>query len=191
MSQRISIRVAKAVLACFLIVALTSCAASVKPGKLFGRSKPKKVKPTNCPSISILSDAATLTRFAKPGSTDIQNTLYDAQILKVALKCKVKDGVVRAEFGMSGKITLGPSGRPGSAELPVFAALTLKDQDVIRKITRRSSVSIKKGRRTANFIELVKGFDFRLAAGKKATDYEMLTGFNLTPTQIKYNRRYQ
>lgn len=191
MTRLLSVRMAKAIVAGVLIAALTACSANISTPKLFGRSKAKKPKPSNCPAISILSDASSLTRFARPGSTDIQNTLYDAQLLKVAIKCKVQDGLVRAEFGMSGKITLGPSGSPGSTDLPVFAALTLKDQDVIRKITRESSVTVKKDSRTANFIELIKGFQFRLAPGKKATDYEILTGFNLTPAQIKYNRRYQ
>ncbi|PLX44667.1 MAG: hypothetical protein C0605_02235 [Hyphomicrobiales bacterium] len=180
-------------IAAVLIVALAGCSSTISPGKLFGRGK-AKVKtnaPPNCPSISILADAATLTRFARPGTTDITDTLYDAQILKVAIKCKVEGGVVRTEFGVSGSITLGPSGTPGQTDLPIFAALTLKDQDVLRKITRDSSVTIKAGKRTANFIEIVKRFEFRLAAGKAATDYEILTGFNLTPAQVKYNQRYQ
>lgn len=193
MTQRNSGRVAGTVAALMLVLALAACSGTVSTGKLFGRGKAKvkTTSPPNCPIISILADASTLTRFGKSGSTDITNTLYDVQILKVALKCKVKDGVVRAEFGVSGTITLGPSGTPGKTQLPIFAALTLNDQDVIRKITRNSSVTIKGGSRTADFIEIVDRFDFRLAAGKKATDYEILTGFNLSPAQVKYNQRYQ
>jgi hypothetical protein len=168
---------------------LTGCASG--GGGLFGSRGKKAVKAIkkNCPSIATLSQAASITIFTPGAAPRIENVRYDAQIVKAALDCKVKGNQVISEFGLSGRISLGPRGTAGKKVLPVFAALTLKDQDVRNKIFRKTDVTIKPGRRNADFIEVIRNFTFTLGAGKKPTDYEVLVGFDLTPTQLRYNQR--
>ena len=175
---------------CMLLGALmlTGCASG---GPLFGSKdkKPARVVKKNCPSIATLSQASSLTVFVPGAKQSIENVRYDASIAKAALDCKVKGNQVISEFGRSGRISLGPKGAPGKKNLPVFAALTLKDRDVRNKVFRKTDVTIKPGRRNADFIEVIKDYTFTLDAGKKPTDYEILVGFDLTNAQLKYNQR--
>jgi len=168
---------------------LAGCASG--GGGLFGKrnKKPAKVVVKNCPSIAILSQTSSITVFVPGAKPALENIRYDALIAKVAMDCKVKGNQVVAEFGLSGRISLGPKGAPGEKILPVFAALTLKDQNVRNKIYRKTDVTIKRGRRNADFIEVIKNFTFTLGAGKKPTDYEMLVGFDLSRAQLQYNQR--
>ncbi len=172
-----------------LVVALLSGCAS--GGSLFGSrdKKPAKVVKKNCPSIATLSQASGITVFVPGTKQALENIRYDALIAKAALDCKVKGNQVIAEFGMSGRISLGPKGAAGKKILPLFAALTLKDKDVRNKIFRKTDVTIKPGRRNADFIEVIKDFTFTLGPGKKPTDYEVLVGFDLTNAQLQYNQR--
>ncbi len=160
-------------------------------GGMFGRGdkKPAKITAKNCPSIAVLSQASSITVFAPGAKHSIENIRYDARIAKVAVDCKVSGNQVTAEFGLSGRISLGPKGVPGKKSLPVFAALTLKDQKVRDKVVRNSTVTLRPGRRNANFIEVIDDYTFTLDAGKKPTDYEILAGFELSPAQLRYNQR--
>ncbi len=162
-------------------------------GGMFGRGdkKPAKIVAKNCPTIAVLSQASSITVFAPGAKQSIENIRYDARIAKVAVDCKLSGNQVIAEFGLSGRISLGPKGVPGKKSLPIFAALTLKDQKVRDKLVRNSTVTLKPGRRNANFIEVIKDYRFTLDAGKKPTDYEILAGFELSPAQLRYNQRIQ
>ncbi len=176
--------------AVLLVFALLSGCAS-GGGGLFGSrdKKPAKVVKKNCPSIATLSQASGITVFVPGAKQALENIRYDALIAKAALDCKVTGNQVVAEFGMSGRISLGPKGAPGKKILPLFAALTLKDKDVRNKIFRKTDVTVKPGRRNADFIEVIKDFTFTLGPGKKPTDYEVLVGFDLSPAQLQYNQR--
>ncbi len=172
-----------------LLAPLIGCSMSV--GSLFGsgNSKPDLATSANCPRISTLADASSLSVFAPGSRALIENLAYEADITRVLLDCKVKDQVVTADFGLAGRVNLGPRGEAGKKTLPVFAALTLGDQKVITRLSRDSVVTVDPGNRTGKFYEVIEKYSFTMAPDKKPQDYEILVGFRLTPAQLDYNRK--
>ncbi|HFQ14894.1 MAG TPA: hypothetical protein ENK41_00945 [Rhodobacteraceae bacterium] len=172
-----------------LLAPLIGCSMSV--GNLFGSrdEKPDLATSANCPRIATLADASSLSVFAPGRRASVENLAYEADITRVLLDCKVKDQVVTADFGLAGRVNLGPRGEGGKKTLPIFAALTLGDKKIITRLSRDSVVTIDPDNRTGKFYEVIEKYSFTMAPGKKPQEYEILVGFRLTPAQLDYNRK--
>lgn len=163
------------------MLATAGCSATISD------INPFSSEPQPCPPAGTLVDAATVTEFAG-SSTSQSNVRYKAEITRSAFDCSVSGNVVEGTVAMVGEVSLGRRGRVGSISLPVFVAVTLRDQEVVSKRFDTIEMNIDAGQRRASFEKMIPDFSFNLAPGKKTSDYEILVGFNLTPEQVAYNR---
>src|SRR5262249_31664023 len=146
---------------------------------------------TPCPASAVLADAAVVTKL-KPGSPvqrDPANVLFTAEMAQPMLACNYDREAnklsVDISFGIRasrGAAAAGPDPR-----LPFFIAIVDVDNNVVSKKLFQAEPAMG-GKAQNIFTENVNKFVVPLAMDKRPADYEILTGFQLTPEELAYNR---
>lgn len=142
-----------------------------------------------CPNAAPLVDAVNLTEFGRGNARDESNIVHTARIEGSVFDCDVSGDRVRGRLGVAGSVTLGRKGQAGTVTLPIFIALTRSDSEVVSKRFDTVEVEIERGETTAQFEKVIPDYEFNLAGEASTLSYEILTGFNLRPDQVEYNRK--
>ncbi|MSP95380.1 MAG: hypothetical protein EXR00_08920 [Alphaproteobacteria bacterium] len=147
-----------------------------------------------CPSTAVLSDAVTVTK-VKPGTpsgmaANPQNVVLTAEMSRAQLECDYdrEANTLSVDISFAVRATRG-AGAAGAAEpaLDYFVAIVDIDNNVLVKKQFQSRPALG-NRQTGVFQENVESFAIPLMEGKRPYDYEILTGFQLTPDELAYNR---
>lgn len=144
--------------------------------------------PQPCPHAATLGDAQTVTEFGRARSEAENNVVYRADIQRTVFECQVAGDMVTGRLAVLGQVTLGRKGRAGDLSLPIFVALTRNGSEIVSKRFDTVTVTVPRGQTTALFEKVIADYSFSLA-GQPSQTYEILSGFNLTPEQIAYNRK--
>ena len=144
-----------------------------------------------CPSTAVLADAVTVTKL-KPGTAapGPANVLLRAEMSQAELKCdydRVKNTLsVDVSFDVRATRSAGTAEGPDPS-LDYFVAVVDADGNVLSKRVLQSQPAL--GRNNAGvYTQKVSKFPVPLAMDKRPYDYEILTGFQLTPAELAYNR---
>jgi hypothetical protein len=144
-----------------------------------------------CPASAVLADAAFVTKL-KPGAPvqpNPANVVFSAEMAQPKLKCDYDRMAnklsVDISFGV--RASRGAAAAAGDPELSFFVAIVDVDNNVIFKKVFQAAPNM--GGKTSNvFTESLNNFAVPLAMDKRPPDYEILTGFQLTPEELAYNR---
>jgi hypothetical protein len=146
-----------------------------------------------CPRLSLLQDAADITRFAGPGPAhDARTLVLTGSITAVPAKCQngEEKNTVQATLHVIASLHRGPAAQGDAAQLPYFIALTenghvLSEQDFTLSGQFRPNVDTVRA----------EGDDIGLAVQvsktKSAAAYHIYVGFRLTAEELAYNRQAQ
>ena len=145
-----------------------------------------------CPVTAVLSDATTVTKL-KPGtpagSRDAANVVFTAEMSQAMLDCDYDRTnnrlTVGIEFAVKG--TRGPAAQATEPQLDFFVAVVDADNNIISKNIFHGQPEMR-GRMSNTYTQNVENFPVPLAMDKRPYDYEILTGFQLTPDELTYNR---
>jgi hypothetical protein len=163
------------------VVAVTLAAAA-----LAGCTQPDKFAPA-CPQLTLLGDAADLTRF-RPSGQDITDMVLDARITAVPAACSSIDRkTVKATLNVTMEFNRGPAASGPDAALRYFVAVTedsriLDEQDYGLSTTFPTNVD----RVTVTGQDIT--LDLPVTPDRSAAAYKVYVGFRLTPEQLAYNR---
>jgi len=145
-----------------------------------------------CPVTAVLADAVTVTKL-RPGTPagplNPANVAFTAEMSQAMLDCdydpEQNSLVMDIEFAVKG--TRGPAAMGPDPQLDFFVAVIDADNNVVTKSVFRASPAMA-GRATNVFTQNVANFSVPLAMDTRPYDYEILTGFQLTPDELAYNR---
>src|SRR5579872_1791527 len=145
-----------------------------------------------CPATGVLSDAASVTKL-KPGTSVAMprpaDVAFEAEMSQARLDChydRVANTLtVDIHFAVRG--TRGPAAAATDPQLPFFVAVVDADNNVLAKSVYNSEPKME-GRPTSTYTETIANFPVALAMDRRPSDYEILTGFQLTPDELAYNR---
>ena len=145
-----------------------------------------------CPVSAVLSDATTVTKLrpgTPAGSRDPANMVFTAEMSQAMLDCDYDRNANRltvdVEFAI--KATRGAAAQGADPQLDFFVAVVDADNNIISKTVFHSQPELR-GRMTNTYTQSVDGFPVPMAMDKRPYDYEILTGFQLTPDELAYNR---
>lgn len=152
--------------------------------------------PPECPRVSVLNDASTLTRFGPGPGRDLVDVDYRAEFSDVRSGCrfatddaKKLDKLVVAVAPVF-VATRGPASESGNAEFAYFVSVVGANQEILNQ--QRFSVSVAfPGNRTR--VELRQddppvSIDIPLR-DEQAERYEIIVGFQLSRDELDYNHR--
>ena len=145
-----------------------------------------------CPSTGVLSDAVTVTKL-KPGTqaalSNPANIAFTAEMSQAKLDCNYDraQNKLSVDISFAVKATRGPAAMGPDPQLDFFVAIVDADNNVISKNVYHGQPSMA-GRATNIYTQNVGNFPVPLGMDKRPYDVEILTGFQLTPDELAYNR---
>jgi hypothetical protein len=145
-----------------------------------------------CPIAAVLSDAVTVTKF-KPGAPAVANpdpntVMFTAEMAKPVLTCRYdnKKITLSVDVAFPVRASRGP-GVATDPPLDFFVAVVDVENNVLVKKVYEFQPALG-GNRSAQWTQNVKDVVVPIEMDKRPADYEILTGFQLTPDELALNR---
>ena len=145
-----------------------------------------------CPSTAVLSDAVIVTKL-KPGTLasvpNPANVAFTAEMSQAKLDCNYdrSQNKLSVDINFAVKAARGPAATGTDPQVDFFVAIVDADNNIISKIVYHGKPDMA-GRTTNIYTQSVRNFAVPLGMDKRPYDYEILTGFQLTPDELAYNR---
>jgi hypothetical protein len=145
-----------------------------------------------CPATAVLSDAATVTKFKQGVSAAMAKAAdisFQAEMSQAKLDCNYNrtDNKLAVSIRFAVRAARGPGAAASDPQLPFFVAIIDSDNNIVAKSMYNSQPQMS-GRTNNTYTEAVSSFPVPLAMDRQPSDYEILTGFQLTPDELAYNR---
>ena len=145
-----------------------------------------------CPSTAVLSDAVTVTKL-RPGAPATMpnpaNVVLSAEMSQAQLECEYngETNALTIEINFAVRATRGPAAMGPDPDLEYFIAMIDAGGNLLTKNIFKSQPDLD-GRMMGQYTQNVSNFVFPLAMDMRPIDYQLLTGFQLTPAELAYNR---
>ena len=145
-----------------------------------------------CPATGVLAEAASVTKL-KPGASAAApkpaDIAFQAEMSQAMLDCNYNriSNTLSLSLKFAVRASRGPGASGADPQLPFFVAIIDSDNNVLSKQVYNSA-PLMEGRANATYTESVSSFPVPLAMDRRPSDYEILTGFQLTPDELAYNR---
>ncbi|SCA55582.1 conserved exported hypothetical protein [Candidatus Terasakiella magnetica] len=152
-------------------------------------------KPEPCPRVTVLKNAAELTKFKEGPGRDLIDVLFEAKVTNVLSQCyydvdyDTRAGAITAQVAPVIAAKRGPADQSRSAELSYFIAVIDDNKKVLQKSTFPMKLAFP-GNLTQNEVR-DEPVDLTIVTNG-ATDgsnYEIYIGFQLSREEMAYNHR--
>jgi hypothetical protein len=143
-----------------------------------------------CPRGVIPADAAQITRFRDGPGRDLTDVVVTANILNMLVdQCKYdKNSVAVRNFQIAITADRGPADRSKAADFEYWVAVV----DPERKILTRETFKVHFDFSELNHVgTVITDLEPRIPLPDvmKATEYQIVVGFQLTPDELAWNRK--
>jgi hypothetical protein len=129
-----------------------------------------------CPRVQVAARDNNLTIFETGRVGEAMAVMHRGEITKTARECQVEAGRVTVKYGFSGRVLLGPRGRPGPIMLPV--AISVQDAKRERVAADRAQVEVAVGaERPIGYFSIVKTVTFDVPEGARPGEFVIQVGF--------------
>ena len=146
-----------------------------------------------CPPSAVLSDAVTVTKLM-PGSplavySDGSNVAFTAEMSKADLKCEYNPerNTLNVDISFAVRATRNTAAPATDPPLDFFVAVVDVDGNVLSKKVYQNQPDLG-GKPSAQWVQHINSFPVPITKDKRPGDYEILTGFQLSPAELAYNR---
>lgn len=131
----------------------------------------------NCPRFTTKSSDRLLTIYEIGRVGDGLAIRHRGEITKTARECRISSDEVSVKYGFAGRVLLGPSGSPGTYDLPVRVYVSDRSNEVVASQTMRVSVNISEDKPIGYFSQ-VREISVPLPRGVPPSDYQVFVGFD-------------
>ena len=173
------------------MLAIGGLALSLSACSMFGDDGP----PGKCPHVSILADAASITKFRAGQGKDLIDVVYEGEFTGIKASCEYDldddtgAGPLHIELTPTFKATIGPAALSKTVSLPYFVAIT----DSARKVLNRQKFDVDMifpgNAPAAGLTDEPVTVTIELSPELRGQHFELFLGFDLTKEEIDYNRR--
>jgi hypothetical protein len=134
----------------------------------------------DCPPVAIRAGASTFA-VAAPGKQAVGNDVrFQATITKTARECVQNGAEITAHIGIQGRIIAGPSGAPGSIEIPMRVAVVQGGvgEKVIATKAYRTTVTMSSEEGSEPFTLVADDLVYPTPSANDADKYIFYIGFD-------------
>ena len=148
----------------------------------------------DCPPVSILSEAASITRYAKGARRTILDVNFSGKITGFKGKCSYEfdsntgKGTVEINVLTKFKMKRGAANRSQQATFQYFVSVVNDDGHILEKKIFPYSVKFNKNRPWAKDQDSPVELSIPLRAGKTGQDFKVYVGFQLSQEELEFNR---
>lgn len=142
-----------------------------------------------CPIPAVLADTATITVMRPGAPADLANELYTVSLTDAQSDCvfNQRSGIIKASLDLTFQARRAPTREAASYSVPFFVVVHEAAKLYAKRIYNLK-VDFAPGASTATIQQSPEDTEIQLEAGKMPWNYQLLSGFQLTPAQIEYNK---
>ena len=130
-----------------------------------------------CPRFVVASRDNNIT-FYEPGRAgDGLAIMHRGEITKTARECHVEPGKVTVKYGFSGRVLLGPKGKPGNISLPLNVSVTDSKRAKVAADSMKIDVMVGADK-LIGYFSAVRTVTFAVPEGSRPGEFEMMVGFD-------------
>ncbi len=130
-----------------------------------------------CPKFVTWPRDNFITIYEQGRVGDGMAVMHRGEITKTARECSIEPGRVTVKYGFSGRILLGPKGRPGPITLPVLVFVT--DEKRARLTTDKLTVDVNVSvENPIGYFSAVRTVTFDIPEGSRPGDYQVFVAFD-------------
>jgi hypothetical protein len=130
-----------------------------------------------CPRLSISPRGNHLTIYEDGRAGDGLAIMHRGEITKTARECQIEPGRVTVKYGFSGRVLLGPRGKPGSVTLPVNVVVTDSKREKIAGDSMSVGVAVAVDN-PIGYFSAVRSVTFDIPEGTRPGEFEVFVGFD-------------
>lgn len=136
-----------------------------------------------CPRMVVATRDNNIT-FYEPGRAgDGLAIMHRGEITKTARECQVEPGRVTVKYGFSGRVLLGPRGKPGHVTLPIN--VTVSDSKRAAVSSEQMKVDVEVGSdKPIGYFSTVHTVSFAVPEGSRPGEFELTVGFDNSPAAL-------
>ena len=129
-----------------------------------------------CPRFVVWSRDNNLTIYEAGRIGDGLAVMHRGEITKTARECSIEPGRVTVKYGFSGRVLLGPRGKPGTVSMPlsIFVTDAKRERIAADKIKVDVAISLDK---PIGYFSTVRTVTFNIPEGTRPGEYEVFVGF--------------
>lgn len=149
------------------------------------KTSPPAASPTaptdvDCPGIQIRQGASTFQQSGPDNGSAALSLRYQANFIRFARECAVRDGNVVMKVGVEGRVILGPAGAPGQLTLPVRLAVVKEGLEPTTIWTKFYMVPVMMppGQPNVLFTHVEEDMSFPNPPGEELDKYVIYVGFD-------------
>lgn len=132
-----------------------------------------------CPRFQVASRDHHVTIFEPGRAGDSLGVMHRGEITRTARECSIEGSRVTVKYGFSGRILLGPRGRPGVIHLPVQVSVRDQKRAAIGADRTTVEASVTMDNPIAYFSQ-VRTVTFDVPEGSRPGDIDVFVGFEQT-----------
>jgi hypothetical protein len=130
-----------------------------------------------CPRFAVWPRDHHVTIYEPGKLGDGLAVVHRGEITQTARECQIQGTRVTVKYGFSGRVLLGPRGRPGAVTLPVNVFVT--DAKRARISNERASVDVAVSLdKPIGYFSVVRTVTFDVPVGARAGEFEVFVGFD-------------
>lgn len=130
-----------------------------------------------CPRFQAWSRDNAVTIYEAGRAGDSLAVMHRGEITKTARECQIESGRITVRYGFSGRVLLGPRGKPGVVTLPltVFVTDAKRERIASEKVLVEVPVALEK---PIGYFSTVKTVTFSIPEGTRPAEFEVFVGFD-------------
>lgn len=142
-----------------------------------------------CPDVSILANTSFIPVFDPKKGADPANIVYTMQMVGVESHCDYskRENAADVNLAIKFRATRSPGGDEAHYKVPYYLAVT-SDGKIIDKQIHWLEFDFPKSVATLRGEEKIDSLPIKMAPQKRSFEYHVLAGFQLTQSQIDYNK---
>lgn len=130
-----------------------------------------------CPRFQVWPRDHHVTIYEQGRVGDGLAVMHRGEITQTARECQIEGNRVTVKYGFSGRVLLGPKGRPGTISLPVNVFVTDAKRERIAQDRATADVIVSADKPIA-FFSAVKTVTFTIPEGSRPGEFEVFVGFD-------------
>lgn len=180
------VRKARAAMVLALSLPFLAAGCSSSPDEAAAAAVAAEETPS-CPRVSIVRGADEVTRFREGAGQDLTDVASRAILADFTGGCEPGSQEVTVDLNLILAAEKGPALQEDRADYRYFVAVADAQGTVLAKEEFDTTVAFPAGQSRAGTVEELSQ-TIPLAEGRRAGDYQILLGFQLTPQELSYNR---
>jgi len=129
-----------------------------------------------CPRFTVWSRDNNLTIYEQGRVGDGLAIMHRGEITKTARECEIQSGRVVVKYGFSGRVLLGPRGKPGIISMPLNVFVTDGKRERIAQDRMKVDVTVAPDK-PIGYFSFVKTVTFNIPEGSRPGEYEVFVAF--------------